>query len=73
MNYILSSGQNYRAGSVMVLYTTASSVNTEVSTTDIGNTDGVTFMVTMSNTFVSVSVANATANNFNVKYHYDIL
>jgi len=73
INYILNDGGNFRAGNVVVIYNTSSVNLAETTTTDIGDSGGLTIRANISNTFVTVSAVNNTPNNFNIKYHYDIL
>lgn len=73
INYTMNDGGNFRAGNVVVLYNTNSVNLAETTTTDIGNSSGLTIQANISNTFVTVSAVNNTSNNFNIKYHYDVL
>lgn len=73
VSYVLNDTQNFRAGNIVVLYTTSSAVLNETCTTDIGNSDGVQFSASLSASNVNLLVMNGTNQNYSVKYHYDVL
>ncbi len=73
VNYVLTDTQNFRAGNIVVLYTTSSTVLTETCTTDIGNSDGLHFSASLSASYVNLLVVNTTNSDYSVKYHYDTL
>jgi len=73
INYNTNDGRNFRAGQVVVIYNTSSANLNETTTIDIGNSTGLTIVTNVSNSFVNVLASNATANNYNIKFHYDIL
>lgn len=73
VNYVLTDTQNYRAGNIVVLYTTSSAVLSETCTTDIGNSNGLQFSASISASFVNLLVVNSTPNDYSIKYHYDVL
>lgn len=66
-DYYVQDGTNYRAGTVSSVWNRSGAVRyTDVSTTDIGNTSGLTFAVILTNSTASLQ-ATATSNNWNVK------
>lgn len=73
INYTLNDGANFRAGNVVVLYNTSSVNLAETTTTDIGDSSGLSIIANINNTFVTVSAVNGTGTNFTIKYHYDNL
>jgi hypothetical protein len=73
ISYILTDFQNFRAGNVVLLYTTTSTVWVETSTTDIGNSDGLKLSASLSASFLNVYAVNAGIASYNVKYHYDLM
>jgi len=73
VNYVLTDSQNFRAGNIVVLYTTSSAVLSEICTTDIGNSNGLQFSASISASFVNLLVVNNTNTDYSVKYHYDVL
>lgn len=73
MSYILNDFQNFRAGNVVVLYTTSSTVWTETCTSDIGNSDNLKLSASLSASFLTVYAVNSGTTNYNVKYHYDLM
>lgn len=73
VTYFLNDTQNFRAGNVVVLYNTQSTVMTETSTTDLGDSSGLTLSASLSASSVNLLAINATANNYTVKYHFDVL
>jgi hypothetical protein len=73
VNYVLTDGGNYRAGNVVVLYTTSSITMDEICTSDIGDSNKLSLTADISNSFVRVLGINTSLNNYNVKYHYDTL
>lgn len=73
VTYILNDNQNFRAGNVVVLYNTQSAILTETSTTDIGDSSGLTFSASLSASNVNLLAVNSSNNNYSVKYHLDVL
>ena len=74
VNYILNDTQNFRAGSIIVLFTTISAVLSEICTTDIGNTsDDIQFLTNISGSNISLLMINASSNDYFIKYHFDVL
>jgi len=73
LNYIVKDGVNYRAGNIVTVYNTESVKHNETTTTDIGDSTGLNLSAVMSGSYVEVIVVNNTINNFDVKYHYEIL
>lgn len=73
VNYVLTDTQNFRAGNIVVLYTTASALLTEFCTTDIGNSNGIQFSASISQSFVNLSAVNSNGNTYSVKYHLNVL
>lgn len=66
-DYYVQDGTNYRAGTVSSVWNTSGAVRyTDVSTTDIGNTSGLSFAVILTNSTASLQ-ATATSNNWNIK------
>jgi hypothetical protein len=73
VNYVLTDSQNFRAGNIVVLYTTSSAVLSETSTTDIGNSNELQFSASISSSFVQLLAINNTNDDFSIKYHYEVL
>lgn len=66
-DYYIQDGINYRAGTVSSVWNTSGAVRyTDVSTTDIGNTSGLTFAVVLTNSTASLQ-ATSTSDNWNIK------
>jgi hypothetical protein len=72
VNYVLTDAANFRAGNIVVLYTTASTVLTEVCTRDIGTTQ-VSFDAELSASFVNVKAMNADPQTYSLRYHLEVL
>ena len=73
VNYMINDGSNFRAGNVVVIYTTESLRLTEVCTTDIGNSDGFTVDAEISGTWVNLYAINDTSEDYTFNYHYDVI
>jgi hypothetical protein len=65
-DYVISSGSNARAGTVMSVWGSASIDFTEASTNDIGTTTDVTLSTILSGSFVQLR-ATTLSNNWTVK------
>ena len=64
--YTVSDGTNLRAGSVMSIWSGTTVNYTETQTTDIGNTSGITFLMSATTTN-AILQTSATTNNWTVK------
>lgn len=73
VNYVLTDTQNFRAGNIVILYTTSSAVLSETSTADIGDSNGLQFSASLSSSFVQLLAVNSTNDDFSIKYHYEVL
>ena len=73
VTYFLNDTQNFRAGNVVVLYTIQSAILTETSTTDIGDSSGLTISASLNASNVNLLAINGTTNNYTIKYHFDVL
>jgi len=73
INYLTSDGTSFRAGNLVVLYTTSSVSWNETTTNDIGDTNGLKLLSEIVGTNVKVSAINNTPTNFTIKYHYELL
>lgn len=71
--YTLNDLQNFRAGNIVVLYNTQSAVLAEHSTTDLGDSSGLTFSASLSASNVNLLAINGSGRDFSVKYHFDVL
>jgi hypothetical protein len=73
VKYMLNDSVNYRAGNVVVIYTTASIKLTETSTTDIGDTTSIVLNADISASTMRIFAVNNSNNDFNIKCQFDIL
>ena len=73
LNYVITNGVNFRAGQITVVYTTSSVSMDETSTTDIGDTSGISLMSDISASMLRILAANVTNNQYNLKYSYNVL
>lgn len=65
-DYTLRSGSNARAGNIMAIWDSTSVNFTETTTTDFGDTSGVTLLVAISGSVMALS-GSATTNGWNLR------
>jgi hypothetical protein len=69
VNYLMNDGTNFKAGNVVVLYTTSSVKMSETSTTDIGDVSNTSIISYLSASSVHLAVVNNSSNDFSFKFH----
>lgn len=73
LKYMLNDSVNYRAGNVVVIYTTSSAKMTETCTADIGDTTPIVLNTDISASTVRIFAINNSPTDFNIKCQFDIL
>jgi hypothetical protein len=73
VKYMLNDSVNYRAGNMVVIYTTSSVKITEFSTADIGDTTPFTLGAELSESVMRILANNSSPNGFNIKCQFDVL
>lgn len=73
VNYMANDGSNFRAGNIVMVYTTSSVNYNEIATTDIGDSSGLYIKAELSSSFVRLYGINNTNTDYILKYHYDVI